>query len=122
MEVRSAKSERAKSGQALRRRRQPRTWFPEERERAYLRVPRLVRTGQVASGRLNPVVDAKGGLDEAGQPCGRLGVTDLGFHRAEDAAAGPGPGVGEDLSQAVQLGLVPEQGPGAVRFHQSDLG
>ena len=87
-----------------------------------LRVPRLVRAGQVAGRRLDPVVDAQRRLDQARQPGGRLGVAYLRLHRAEDAAAGLGAGFGEDLGQAVQLGLVAQQGSGAMGLDQPHLG
>ena len=65
---------------------------------------------------------AERGLDQPGQPGGALGVADLRLHRAERAAARLRAGLGEHLGQRRQLGAVADDGAGAVRLDQPDLG
>ena len=55
-------------------------------------------------------------LDDAGDPGGRLGVADVGLHRAQQAVP-----AGEDRSQCLDLDPIAERGAGAVRLDIVDV-
>ncbi len=122
MEVGPAEAERADGGEAFGGRCRPGQGAGVEGERTVLLRPGRVGPLQVQGGRLDPVVQGEGGLDEARESRGALGVPDLRLDRAEHARPGLGARVGEHLAEHGEFGTVADDRTGAVRLDETDLG
>ena len=73
------------------------------------------------AGRDHPSVERQGDLDDSGDPRGGLQMTDVGFHRTNEAGLIGGPTVADDRSQGGRFDRVAEKRPGAVRLDVIDL-
>ncbi len=122
MEVGAAEAERADPGEAFGGRCRPGAGAGVEDERAAVLRPGRVGPLEVEGGRGDPGVQGEGGLDQAGESGGALGVPDLRLDRAERAAAAPRSRLGEHLGEYGEFGTVADDGPGAVRLDEADVG
>jgi hypothetical protein len=117
--VGAAEAEGAHAGAAARGGPGPRGLVQDEGARVALPVG--VRVFHVQGGGQHAAVDRERGLDEARQARRALGVADLRLHRAQGARRGLGAGRDEGLGERGQLGLVADDGAGAVSLDQPDL-
>ena len=101
---------------------QPRGGAAVQPERAGGGVPVVVGGGDVVGRWSHPRGHGACHSDEPRQAGCALGVTDLGFHRAEHGGPHLGPGAPEQFGQGGQLGAVAHHRAGAVCLHQPNIG
>ena len=122
MEIRAAKAKGADPGAARRLAQpQPRPGLGLHIERAFGEVRGRAGFGHIQCCRLHLMMQRQRHLDQTGATGCRLCVADHRLDRSDTAELHLfGAGQGKDLGQAFNLGPVPDDGAGAMRFHHAD--
>ncbi|CAI2539444.1 Uncharacterised protein [Serratia ficaria] len=78
--------------------------------------------GEVQVLRDDAVLERQHGLDEPGDPGGRIRMADVAFYRAEDNRLGGIATLGQHRAEGLNLNGVAEAGTGAVTLDVADVG